>query len=251
MNFNKKFQIKKNNIICIFLIICLNFTVCCKSSNNDFFIKTYNVYKKAQKKLKEKNFNDAIFILEKLKKNHMTYFIHDKIQINLIYAYYKNCNFNTAQKNIEEFLRIYPNHPNMDYIIYMQCLIKMAMDKNIFFQEWLINYHKNDTYYAISAFFELKNFIYQYPKSFYVINAKKHLIYLKYRLSEHDLKILKFYFLHKEYVAVVNRGEEMIQKYSETPAARKALVYMKKSYIALRIFQTAEKISKIISLNKI
>ncbi|CAL4326460.1 outer membrane protein assembly factor BamD [Buchnera aphidicola] len=242
---------KQNNITCIFLIVCLNLMTQCESSNNKIFKETYSFYENARRELREKNFNNAIYILEKIKKNNMYNFINDKIQINLIYSYYKNLNLNTAKKNIKQFIKIYPNHPNMDYIIYIQCLIDISMDKNIFFKNLPINYHKNDPHYAINAFFKLKHFIYQYPKSPYVINAKKNLIYLKYRLSEHDLKILEYYFLHKKYIAVVNRGEEMIQKYPEMPATRKALIYMKKAYIELNIFKTAEKISKIISLNKI
>ncbi|QCI20536.1 outer membrane protein assembly factor BamD [Buchnera aphidicola (Brachycaudus cardui)] len=242
---------KKNNIICIFLILCLNLTVRCESSNNQVFIKAHHFYEIAREKLKEKNFNDAIYILEKMKKRNIYNDINDKIQINLIYAYYKNLDFNIAKKNIEDFIKIYPNHPNIDYIIYIKCLIDISMDKNIFFKNSSINYYKNDPHYAKIAFFQLKNFILKYPKSLYITNAKKKLVYLKYRLSEHDLKILEFYFFNQKYIAVINRGEEIIQKYSDMPATRKALIYMKKSYLKLKIFNTAKKISKIISLNKI
>ncbi|WAI11597.1 MAG: outer membrane protein assembly factor BamD [Buchnera aphidicola (Macrosiphum albifrons)] len=242
---------KKNSIIFIFIILFLSLTVHSKSLKNNCFIETYILYEKSKKELRKENFDNTILILEKIKKNNMTHFNNDKIRIHLIYAYYKNLNFNMAQKNIEEFIYYYPNHPNLDYVIYMQCLISMTLDKNIFFKILPINYHKNDLNHAIHSFFQLKNFIYQYPKSRYLVNAKKDLIYLKNRLSEYDLEILKFYFFHKKYIAVINRGEEIIQKYSETPAARKALVYIEKSYNALKIFDTAKKISKIISLNQV
>jgi len=233
------------------MVLFLNLTVHSKSLKNNYFVETYTLYEKSKKELKKEHFDNAIFILEKIKKNNISSFSNDKIQMHLIYAYYKNLNFNMAQKNIKEFIYSYPNHPNLDYVIYIQCLISISLDKNIFFKILPLDYHKNDLNYAINAFFQLKKFIYQYPKSFYVVNAKKNLIYLKNRLSESELEILKFYFFKKEYIAVVNRGEEIIQKYSETPAARKALIYIEKSYKALKIFDTAKKISKIISLNKI
>ncbi|QIQ41985.1 MAG: outer membrane protein assembly factor BamD [Buchnera aphidicola (Microlophium carnosum)] len=242
---------KNNSIIFIFMVLFFNFTVHSKSLSNNYFIETYTLYEKSKKELREEHFDNAILILEKIKKNNIINFHDDEIKMHLIYAYYKNSNFNMAQKNIQEFIHFYPNHPHLDYVIYMQCLINISLDKDVFFNIFPINYYKNDLNYAIHAFFQLRYFIYQYPQSLYVVNAKKNLIYLKNRLAEHDFSILKFYFLHKEYIAVVNRGEEIIQKYSETPAARKALVYIEKSYNALKIFDTAKKISKIILLNKI
>ncbi len=242
---------KKNSIIFVFIIIFLNLTEKCQSLNKNFSLEEDTIYEQSRKALKEKKFNNAISILETIKKSNINNLHNDKIQINLIYAYYKNLNLNMAQKTAKEFIRLHPNHEHIDYIMYMQCLINMAMDKNIYFKILPIDYYKNNTYYALKAFFQLKNLIYQYPNSPYVINAKKNLIYLKNRLSEHDLQILKFYFFQKEYIATVNRGEEILQKYSETPAARKALIYMEQSYIALKIFDTAQKISKIITLNKI
>ncbi|QCI22255.1 outer membrane protein assembly factor BamD [Buchnera aphidicola] len=240
---------KKYKIIFIFIIICLNLTVHCKSSNNYFFIRTHILYEKSRQKLKENKFDEAIKILETIKNDNITNFNSDKIQINLIYAYYKNFNFNMAQKNIQEFIHYHPNHINMDYILYIQSLISLAMDKNTFFKFFPIEYCKSDPIHAINAFFQLKSLIYYFPKSPYIINAKKHMIYIKRRLSEHDFAILKFYFSCHQYIAVINRGEEIIQKYPDTLAARKTLIYMQKSFFALNIFDTAKKISKIISLN--
>lgn len=238
-------------IIFIFAISCLNLTVHSESLNKNIFIEKYILYKKSKKELREKHFDNAIYILEKIKKNNINYLGNDKVRINLIYAYYKNLDFNMAQKNIEEFVYFYPHHPNMDYVIYIRCLISMILDKNMYFNILPINYHKNDPHHAIDAFFQLKDFIYRYPKSVYIINAKKNLIYLKNRLAEHDFEILKFYFRNKKYLSVANRGVEIIQKYSETLTARKALIYMEKSFFALKMFDTSKKISTIISLNKI
>lgn len=242
----------KKKILCFLIIIlCVNFSVYSETCNNDLFIKNYILYEKSKIELKKQHFKNAIFILEKIKKNKDMNVGLDKVYINLIYAYYKNFNLNMAKKNIKKFIKLYPNHLNIDYIVYLNGLIDIEMDKNTFLKILSIYYHKNDPIYAINAFFELKNFIYHYPKSLYVINAKKHLMYLKNRLSQHEFNILKFYFFNKKYISVINRGEEIIQKYPETKFAQKSLIYIKKSYLALKIFNTAKKISKIILLNKI
>ncbi|ANZ22605.1 outer membrane assembly protein BamD [Buchnera aphidicola (Diuraphis noxia)] len=239
----------KYKAIFIFIILFLNLTVHCQTLKYFPLIKKNMLYENAKKKLKEKKFDEAITILENIKKNNIFNTDNDKIQINLIYVYYKNFNFNMAQKTVQEFISLYPHHPNLDYVLYMKALIVLAMDKHIFFKIFPIEYDKNDPIHAINAFFQFKYLIDRYPNSPYVINSKKHMICIKRRLSEYDLKILKFYFSRKKYIAVINRGEEIIQKYPETLAARKALTYMKQSFFALKIFDTAKKISKIISLN--
>lgn len=242
---------KTKNIILIFIILSLNVISTCKALNNNFFVNTYILYEKSKKELKNERFKNVILILEHIKNNNITNFNDDKIRINLIYAYYKTSNFNMALQNIKEFINIYPHHPRIDYVEYIKCLINIHLDKNTFFNILFHNNYKHDLNHAKYTFFQLKQFIYKYPHSLYIPNAKKHLVCLKNRLSEHDLDILKFYFSRKEYLSVINRGEEILQKYSETESARTTLIYMKKSYNLLKIFDKSQKISKMILLNKI
>ncbi|AAM67941.1 outer membrane protein assembly factor BamD [Buchnera aphidicola] len=242
---------KKKNTVFIFMILFLSFAIYSKNLKNYNLILNNYLYQKCRKELKEKNFYKAIFDLKKIENNHAINFNNDKIKMNLIYAYYKVSDFNTAEKNIEEFIKKYPKHLNIDYIFYIQSLINISLDKKIFHNVFPIQIYKSNPIYAIKAFFQLKKFVYNYPNSIYVINAKKDLFYLKKRLSEHDLTILKYYFYHKKYIAVINRGEEILQKYPETSAAIDTLKYMEKSFLALKIFDTAKKISKIILLNKV
>lgn len=242
---------KNKNVIFIFIIFFLSFPIYSKNLKKNIFISYNYLYQKCRKELKEKKFYNAISNLENLQKSNIVNYYSDKIKINLIYAYYQVSNFNEAQKNIEEFIRLYPKHKNIDYVLYIQSLINISLDKKIFYNVFPIQTYKSNPFYAKKAFLQLKKFIYDYPHSLYIVNAKKNLFYLKKRLSEYDLQILKYYFIHKQYIAVINRGEEILQKYPETLSAINALKYMKRSFFALKIFDTAKKISKIILINKI
>ncbi|QCI24457.1 outer membrane protein assembly factor BamD [Buchnera aphidicola (Muscaphis stroyani)] len=245
---------KKKNIIFIFITLFLISILPSKSLGNSvFLINNISILKNLNKPINKK-INYINSDLEEIPKNSIN---SEKIEMNLIYNFYKNSNFKMAQMKIEKFQRLHPSHPNMDYITYVQILINIEMDKNttdsnyFFLRFFPIKRYKNDPIYAMNAFFQLKKFINIYPKSFYIKNAKKHLISLKKRLSENDFEILKFYFTNQKYTAVINRGKDILQKYPETLVARKTLIYMQESYSSLKIFNTAEKISKIISSNKI
>ncbi|QCI16639.1 outer membrane protein assembly factor BamD [Buchnera aphidicola (Aphis craccivora)] len=240
----------KKNILIIFILLLIHSSACSQNTQQKKIIQEKIFYEYCKKELKENKFDSAIFHLESMKKKNISNAYSDKIQINLIYAYYKIENFHMAQKNIKEFIELYPKHPNIDYIFYIKSLIDISLDKNIFFKILTIKTYKSDPVYARKAFFELKNFLYSYPKSIYITNVKKDLFYLKQRLSKYDFEILKYYFNHKKYIAVINRGEEILQKYPETSYVIETLNYMQQSFIQLKIFDTAKKISKIISLNK-
>ncbi|QCI18933.1 outer membrane protein assembly factor BamD [Buchnera aphidicola] len=242
-------MIKKN--ILIVLILFIYSSAYSQNVQKNKIIGEKIFYEYCRKKLKNNEFNNAIFYLENMQKKNTSNIYFDKIQINLIYAYYKIKNYSMAQKNIEEFIQLYPKHPNIDYVIYIKSLIYMSLDKNIFLNILNIKNYKSDPIYAKKAFFELKNFLYFYPKSIYIINAKKDLFNLKQRLSKYDFEILKYYFNHKHYIAAINRGEDILKKYPETSVAVETLKYIKKSFVELKIFNAAEKISKIISLNKV
>ena len=48
------------------------------------------------------------------------------MQLDLIYAYYKNADLPLAQAAIDRFIRLNPTHPNIDYVMYMRGLTNMA-----------------------------------------------------------------------------------------------------------------------------
>jgi outer membrane protein assembly factor BamD len=51
-----------------------------------------------------------------------------QVQLDLIYAYYKNADLPLAQAAIDRFMRLNPTHPNIDYVMYMRGLTNMALD---------------------------------------------------------------------------------------------------------------------------
>ncbi|CAL4323845.1 outer membrane protein assembly factor BamD [Buchnera aphidicola] len=242
---------KRKNILFILIIMFFSDPLYCQPLYNHPVIHTTNLYHIIQKKLKNNDFKEVITIINNIKNKDIMYYYNDKIQINLIYAYYKNSDFDIAQEKIEIFKILHPQHKNIDYILYLQSLIYIALDNDVYFKYIPITHNKRDPIYAIKAFFQLKNIILNYPHSRYLIDAKKHLICLKNRLAMHEFNILKYYFSEKEYISVINRGEAIIKNYQDTLIARKTLLLLEQSYRALHYFNHAQKISQIINLNKI
>lgn len=86
------------------------------------------IYATAQQKLQDGNWKQAITQLEALDNRYPFGPYSQQVQLDLIYAYYKNADLPLAQAAIDRFIRLNPTHPNIDYVMYMRGLTNMALD---------------------------------------------------------------------------------------------------------------------------
>ncbi|HCR8555449.1 outer membrane protein assembly factor BamD, partial [Pseudomonas mosselii] len=86
------------------------------------------IYATAQQKLQDGNWRQAITQLEALDNRYPFGPYSQQVQLDLIYAYYKNADLPLAQAAIDRFIRLNPTHPNIDYVMYMRGLTNMALD---------------------------------------------------------------------------------------------------------------------------
>ena len=74
------------------------------------------IYATAQQKLQDGNWRQAITQLEALDNRYPFGPYSQQVQLDLIYAYYKNADLPLAQAAIDRFIRLNPTHPNIDYV---------------------------------------------------------------------------------------------------------------------------------------
>ncbi|WP_395479788.1 outer membrane protein assembly factor BamD [Candidatus Curculioniphilus buchneri] len=209
-----------------------------------------HLYSLAKKELINGNYKRAIKELEKVNQCHPFSIYAQKAQIDLIYAYYKSDDSSLVTTFSDRFLRLNPTHPNIDYILYIRGLTSMEMDGNPVFGYFGLDQSCCNPEHAKIAFQDFKKLILHYPHSQYALDATKRLIYLKHRLAKHELCIVKYYTARGAYVAVINRVEKMLQDFPDTQATLNALPYMEKAYRALQLNNLANKVEKIIEINR-
>ena len=176
------------------------------------------IYATAQQKLQDGNWKQAITQLEALDNRYPFGPYSQQVQLDLIYAYYKNADLPLAQAAIDRFMRLNPTHPNIDYVIYMRGLTNMALVRG-------------------------------YPNSQYATDAYKRMVFLKDRLAKYELSVVDYYTDRGAWVAVVNRVEGMMRNYPDTQATRDALPKMENAYRQMQMNAQADKVAKIIAAN--
>jgi len=208
------------------------------------------LYATAQQKLQDGNFKGAITQLEALDNRYPFGPYAQQVQLDLIYAYYKNADLPMAQAAIDRFMRLNPTHSNIDYVLYMKGLTDMALDDSALQGFFGIDRSDRDPEHARAAFRDFSQLLRTYPNSQYATDARKRLVYLKDRLAKYELSVAQFYTKREAYVAVVNRVEQMLKDYPDTQATRTALPLMENAYRKLQLNAEADKVAKIIAANQ-
>ncbi|GHA08719.1 outer membrane protein assembly factor BamD [Oceanisphaera arctica] len=207
------------------------------------------LYQDAQERLQAGNFIRAAELLEAMDSRYPFGAYSNQVQLDLIYAYYKQDDSARALANVDRFIRLNPNHPSVDYAQYMRGLTNMATDHN-FFQELLnVDRADRDPAYARQAFADFRQLLRQYPDSVYAADARARMTALKNRLARYDLSVAQFYMKRGAWLAAANRAKFVVQSYPDTDTLQPALQIMTQAYDKLGLSEMANHAEAVLKAN--
>lgn len=224
---------------------------CSNSNKNEFDgVPAQDLYNKGQNYLQDGDYNNAIRHLEAvdLRANGGAY--GEQTQLSIIYAQYKVGEYYKALDAAERFARSYPNSGSMDYVYYLAGLSNARLGDNWIQDLFGVNRSSRSIENTRNAYGSFQTIIKQYPNSQYAQDAQNWSGYLLNRLAEHELKIAQYYMKRDAYVAVANRVEEMMRFYPNSKATAEALPLLKKSFEAMGINDSAQKVAALIEANQ-
>ena len=207
------------------------------------------LYSMAQQSLQAGNFIASIETLEALDTRYPFGPHTVQVQLDLIYAYYKNNDTAQALANIDRFIRLNPSHKDIDYVYYMRGLTNMGADYNLFHDVFNIDRSDRDPSYANAAFVDFTRLIQRYPNSEYVADAQLRAIAIKNRLARYELSAAQYYMKRKAYIAAIQRSQHIIDNFADTPSRNGALLVMIEAYGILEQPQLKANAENILALN--
>ncbi|OEF22562.1 outer membrane protein assembly factor BamD [Vibrio rumoiensis] len=208
-----------------------------------------DLYTQAQQQLQSGDWADAIKKLEALDSRYPFGPYSDQVQLDLIFAYYKNGDYPLTLATISRFTRLNPTHERSDWILYMRGLTHMAQDSNFMHTLFGIDRSDRDPEPVKSAFSDFKRLLERYPTSQYAADSRIRLLALKNRLAEYDLASADFYLRRKAWIAAINRSQEIQKTYPDTKAAHESLEIQLKAYKALNLEDGIQQTQTLIDLN--
>lgn len=221
-----------------------------KDSENKYQSSNEQVlYDSAQASLRAGNYLNGIAKLEALEARFPFGNYAQQAQLELIYAYFQNFNFEAAEAAADRFIRLHPDHPNIDYALYMRGLTIYAKDHSFFDRFLSQDASKRDTANVSSAFNDFSALTRDFPDSEYATDARQRMIFLRNLIAQSEVNVANYYISLRAHVAAANRARGVIENYSQTPAVAEALAILIEANHRLGLSDAANDALRILSIN--
>jgi len=234
----------------IVLISSLAFlTACSHSKKEEKFTSEADLYNAAEEQLEHEQWETAIKNLQKLEENFPFGAYAEQGQLELIYAYYSYNKPDEAIATANRFIRLHPQHRNVDYAYYMMGLSSFTKDKGMFERVMPTDLTKRDPGAARESLANFSQLLNRYPDSTYAADAKKRMLYLRNTLARYEIHVANYYFKRQAYVAAISRGRYVIENYPQAPATPDALAVMVQGYHFLGMQDRADEALNVLRTN--
>ncbi|KAF1071856.1 MAG: Outer membrane protein assembly factor BamD [Pseudomonas citronellolis] len=236
----------------LLLIATLAFVTACSSNKGDKVdenLSESQLYQQAQEDLNNKSYTNAVNKLKALESRYPFGRYAEQAQLELIYANYKNAEPEAARSAAERFIRLHPQHPNVDYAYYMKGLSSFDQDRGLLARFLPLDMTKRDPGAARDSFNEFAQLTSRYPNSRYAPDAKARMVYLRNLLAAYEVHVGHYYLKRKAYVAAANRGRYVVENFQETPAVGDGLAIMTEAYQRLGLNDLADSSLQTLKLN--
>ena len=181
------------------------------------------LYRSAQSSLRSGNYRDAIQKLQKLEARFPFGRYAEQAQLELIYANYMDYQPEAARSAADRFIRLHPQHPNVDYAYYIKGLAEFNRDRGFLDRFTITDISKRDPTSLRQSFADFSEFLERHPESEYAADARQRMIYLVDVLAKYEINVARFYMRRGAYVAAANRARNVVEHYSQSQSVPDAL----------------------------
>ncbi len=235
----------------LLLIAILGLTAACSSNKEviDENLSEAELYQQAQADLDNSSYTSAVNKLKALESRYPFGRYADQAQLELIYANYKNSEPEAAKSAAERFIRLHPQHPNVDYAYYLKGLTSFDQDRGLVARFLPLDMTKRDPGAARDSYNEFAQLTSRFPNSRYAPDAKQRMIYLRNLLASYEIHVADYYLSRQAYVAAANRGRYVVENFQETPSVGDGLAVMVEAYQKMHLDELAATSLETLKLN--
>ncbi|TRZ68137.1 MAG: outer membrane protein assembly factor BamD [Rhodocyclaceae bacterium] len=193
------------------------------------------LYAEAKEAMNDGAYDKAIKLYEKLEARYPYGRYAQQAQLEVAYAYFKQQEIASAVSACDRFIRLHPNHPNVDYAYYLKGLANFGEDLGLLGQLSMQDLSERDPKASKESFDTFKELVTKFPASKYAADSTARMNYLVNNLAAHQVHVAAYYFRRGAYVAALNRAQSSLKTFPGAPANEEALFLIIRSYDALGI----------------
>jgi outer membrane protein assembly factor BamD len=197
----------------------------------------------------QKVWDKAIKYLEKLEARYPYGRYAQQAQLDIAYCYWKNNERASAIAAADRFIKLYPNHTNVDYAYYLRGLINFNENSGLLSALDAPDLSERDSKGTRESFDAFKELVIRFPDSKYTPDAQARMRYLVNSLAQYEVHVARYYMKRGAYVAAANRAQYALKTYPQTPATEEAVFIMVKAYDALGMADLRDSADRVMHKN--
>jgi outer membrane protein assembly factor BamD len=207
------------------------------------------LYSEAKEEMSGGGYEKAITYFQKIESRYPFGTYAQQAQMDIAYAYYRQQDQPQAIAAIERFIKLHPNHPNVDYMYYLRGLVYFNDRSSIFDVFTKEDATERDPKSVRDAFDSFKLLAERFPESTYTPDALARMKYLVNAMAQYDVHVAEYYYRRGAYLAAAARAQSAIHDYPQAPAIEQALFILMNSYGALGQTQLHDDTARIFNTN--
>ncbi|WP_038491610.1 outer membrane protein assembly factor BamD [Janthinobacterium agaricidamnosum] len=188
------------------------------------------LYSEAREEMAGQHYERAIQLFEKLESNYPFGNYALQAQMEIAYAYYKSGDQAQALAAVERFIKLHPNHNNVDYMYYLRGLI--SFNDQVGFLNFVYEQDptERDPKATREAFAAFKQLVDKFPNSQYTPDAVDRMSYLINAMASYEVHVARYYYRREAYLAALNRAQSSVNDFRDSPSIEEALFIMIRCY---------------------
>lgn len=231
------------------LVALLALAACGGNPERQLQTSPERLYRQAHESLNSQDYQNAIRLYEALAARYPFTEEARQARLDLIYAYYRAGEDESAIDAADTFIRENPTHPRIDYAWYVKGLVDFERAPNALERLFGVDLADRPPVTARKSFDALRTVVERFPKSDYAHDARQRMIYLRNRLASYEVNVARYYLNRGAFVAAAQRAMLAIEQYNGAPSTQEALEILIAAYERLDLQDLAAQSRDVYRLN--
>jgi outer membrane protein assembly factor BamD len=217
---------------CLPAAVLLLALAACSSTPKDEFANTpvEKLYADAKEDMADGGYERAIKQLERVEGRGAGTLLAQQAQLDLAYLYWRTGERAQALATIDRFIKLHPSSPALDYAMYLRGVINFNDNLGVLGSLAGQDLSERDQQASRDAYQAFRQLVEQFPASKYTADARLRMDYIVNSLAAHEVHVARYYYRRGAYVAAVNRAQQAVAEFPQTPSNEEALFIMMISY---------------------
>jgi outer membrane protein assembly factor BamD len=192
-------------------------------ANDPTKMSVEQLYRRAKDTMQAGSFADAIKLYETLESRFPYGQQAQQAILDQAYCQYRLQERALAVAAADRYLKLYPQGDGADYALYMKGLANFIEDLGLLSFIATQDLSERDQKSARDSYAAFKQLTEKYPNSKYYSDSLQRMRYLVNALSMNEVHIARYYFNRGAYQAAINRAQNSLTNFPNTPGNEEAL----------------------------